>query len=133
MLRDFRRVKKNTTNSRQTLIFSSEKNVKKKCLKFEIIRVYNFFLFNTPVSKLAVFHPVVCTCNGILYLTVVPQTCGAMFLLCNYQLSDMFRPYRAIIRLYKIMVIRRGTWNTITCGIQQVIQSGVEPTDTFQI
>jgi len=58
---------------------------------------------------MGVFHPVVCTCNSILYLTVVPQTCGAMFLLCNYQLSDMFRPYMAIIRLYKIMVIRQGT------------------------
>jgi len=33
-------------------------------------------------------------------LTVGTQQCGAM-----YQLSDMFRPYRAIIRLYKIMVL----------------------------
>jgi len=42
---------------------------------------------------------------SILYLTVVTQQWGAMFLLYNYQLSDMFRPYRAIIRLYKIMVL----------------------------
>jgi len=56
--------------------------------------------------KLGVFHPDVCTCNSILYLTVITRQCGAMLLLCNYQLSDMFRPYRAIIRLYKIMVIR---------------------------
>jgi len=43
--------------------------------------------------------------NSILYLTVVTQQCGAMLLLWNYQLNDMFRPYRAIIRLYKIMVL----------------------------
>ena len=35
-----------------------------------------------------------------------------MFLLCNYQLSDMFRPYRAINRLYKIMLLDK-----VTCGI----------------
>jgi len=39
--------------------------------------------------------------NSSLYLTVVTQQCGAMFLLYNYQPSDMFRPYRAIIRLIK--------------------------------
>jgi len=44
-------------------------------------------------------------CISILYFTVVTQKYVAMFLLCNYQLSDMFRPYRAIIRLYKIMVL----------------------------
>ena len=56
-------------------------------------------------SKLEVFHPVVCTYNNISLLTVVTQQCGAMFLFCNYQLSDMFRPYRVIIRLHKIMVL----------------------------
>ena len=68
-------------------------------------------------SKLGVLHPVVCTCNSILYLTVFTPHCGAMFLLCNCQLSDMFRPYRAIIRLYKTMVIRQGTCGSSTCGI----------------
>jgi len=54
----------------------------------------------------------------LIYMTVVAQQYGAMFLLlCNYQLSDMFRPYRAIIRLYKIMVIRQGTCGSVTCGI----------------
>ena len=44
-------------------------------------------------------------CISILYFTVVTQKYVAMFLLCNYQLSDMFRPYRPIIRLYKIMLL----------------------------
>ena len=44
-------------------------------------------------------------CYSILCWTAVTHQCGTMFLLCNYQLSDMFRPYRAIIRLYKIMVL----------------------------
>ena len=34
-------------------------------------------------SKLRVFHPVVCTYNGIFCWTVVTQQYGAMFLLCN--------------------------------------------------
>jgi len=55
--------------------------------------------------------------DSILYYTVVTQQCVAMFLLLNYQLNDMFRPYRVIIRLYKIMVIRQGTCGSITCGI----------------
>ena len=44
-------------------------------------------------------------CNSILYLTAAAKQCNATFILCNYQPSDMFRPYRIIIRLYKIMVL----------------------------
>jgi len=79
------------------------------------------FLEVKSCSKLGVFHPVVCTCKRILYLTVVRQQCGAMFLSCNYQLNDMFRPYRAIISLYKIMVIRQGTCgSTLLCNDGQI-------------
>ena len=31
------------------------------------------------ISKLWVLHPVVCTCNGIFYWTVITQQCGVMF------------------------------------------------------
>lgn len=68
-------------------------------------------------TKLGVFHPVVCTCNSILYLTVGTQQCGATPPLCSHQLSDMPRPYRVTIRLYKTMVIRHGTCGSITCRI----------------
>ena len=71
-------------------------------------------------TKLGVFHPVVCTCKRILYLTVVRQQCGAMFLLCNYQLNDMFRPYRAIIKLHKIVVIRQGTCGSL-CSLMMAL------------
>jgi len=71
--------------------------------------------YQSNVRNLGGFHPVVCKWNSVLYLTVVTQQCGAMFSLCNYQLSDMFRPYRAIIRLYKIMVIRQGTCGSTAC------------------
>jgi len=38
-------------------------------------------------TELWVFHPVVCTYNGIFNWTVVTQQCGSMFRLCNKQLS----------------------------------------------
>jgi len=68
-------------------------------------------------TKLGGFHPVVCTCNSILYLTVVKQQCVAMLLLCNYQLSDMFRPYWAIIRLYKMVLDKVHAVNPLLCNL----------------
>ena len=57
-----------------------------------------------------------------------------MFLLCNYQLSDMFRLYRAIIRLYKIMVIRQGTYsNFYRCTVHFEIYAVHKPTNALYV
>ena len=62
------------------------------------------------------------------YWTVVTEECGAMFLLRNCQLSDMFRPYRSIIRLYKIKVLDKVNAVVLPagfCGLQFNIQSNL--------